>query len=247
MAKGFGWDAGIELEKKMALSDGIWMKLADDGAEATLAFIGDPFFREMFWEESRMVEFTPEHEANGDRPSLRMSINVLNKATNKVQIFEQGVTFLRLLKKMKDRYHTAGSKLLGERWFTVQRDGAKGSQKTTYNIFPGDPLTKAELDRAMSMRIYDLEKPEGDNNDSPIPFGGDDDDPKPPVSGGRLINDSVAADIIGRLKEMPESTTESFLNKFGVARIRDISELQQEHAIKAISAIAGPASADPFA
>lgn len=244
MAKGLGWDAGIELEQKMALSDGIWLKLADDGAEATVAFIGDPFFREMFWEDGRMVEFTSDHEANGERPSLRMSINVFNKTNNKIQIFEQGVTFLRLLKKMKDRYHTDGAKTLGERWFTVQRDGAKGSQKTTYNIFPGEPLTQGELDRALSLRLYDLEKPDGDNNDSPIPFGGDDD---APVSGGRSINDSVAADIISRLKEMPESATKSFLSQFGVSRVRDLSERQQENAIKAIKSLADPASADPFA
>ena len=74
-----GWHDAEELAQKVdSASDGMFVKLADDGDKVVGVFIGDPLAREVHWNGERYVSCIGEgcdFCAKGKKPGLRVAIN----------------------------------------------------------------------------------------------------------------------------------------------------------------------------
>lgn len=239
-----GWDASKQKADEHA-EGGTFLRLQDDGDKVVLAFLGEPFAREVVWGDKGPPEpFSKEHEAKGIKPRMLVSVNAYNKEQKVVQIFEQGVTWFRALLKVREKYG------LDKWWFEMQRDGAAGSQKTTYAIFPEEKFTEQEVKDLAGLKLHDLEN---------MPTKDDEEDKgkgkaKADDSTGAIDAD-VATDLVNQLKEMPRDALNSFLSKFDVKRIRDVARGDQKAAIQFVAELGGAkdkaaeeeGDVDPFA
>lgn len=79
--------------------------------------------------------------ASGDRPVLRLFLQLLDYTDNKVKTWERGQKFIGKLLSNMERYGK-----LNQRKFEIERNGAAGSTQTTYELFAMDPDNPQEAD-----------------------------------------------------------------------------------------------------
>lgn len=237
-----GWDSGQKAAEQHAAT-GKFCRLENDGEKIVVAFLGEPFSREVVWNETtNRYEDAPE----GEKSQLRVSINVYNVPLKRVQIFEGGVTWFRQVLAVREKYG------LDVWYFEMTRQGAKGSPKTTYTIFPEKKIEDDAKKDLSGLELYKLdeevakgddETPEKTGNGAQAASGNG-------SSSDRVIDPDVATRLVTRLKELPKESLKPFLATFGVSRVRDIPFSRQGDAVAEVDALAKsaekPAEVDPF-
>ncbi len=223
-----GWDAASEAAKKHSGNSGLFLKLADDKDSAQVAFLGDPVTREVVWINGKQEEYDVNKHGD-EQPRMVVSINIYNFLTKQVQIFEQGVNWFKTMLRMKEKYG-----LYSDRW-TIQREGSKGSPKTTYVLFRDEPLTDQEKMDLSQCVLNDLERKR-----QPA----EDDDPF------EVIDEGIKKEIVAKLKTLGSQDVQTFLEKFKVQRVGEIPKMYQNEASQFVQKLIDAKSVknqDPFA
>ena len=252
------WQQAEELAKRHEESGGIWLKLANDKDRAVMVFLGAPFARDVCFVDDKYVLFDENLKAQGERPTARLAFNVALCDTKEVKIFEQGLTFYKDLKRVRDKYGLAA-------WaFEVQRHGAARDPKTTYTILPDHALSAEQQAAFAALVLHDLpavyarELSGGDDFGSYDRGGGGTAPAKPTtparVDADALVDDKTAQLLVTHLKPLPRAAVDRFCATFGIARIKDLPAAQSAKALKLLEALvaefdppaAPPPPPDPF-
>lgn len=243
MARAHGVEAIDELAKKYSGGER-FIKLGD-GELVKVAFLGEPFAREIVWIGNKSHDFdenNPEHDA--DEARLLISWNCYDAEKQKVRVFDQGVTFYRKWLKSRDRFGL-------QRWYEIERDGT--GKKTTYNLYKDDRIDDATWKDLQALKLHTLERSdnaEGESEDSegrrPASEkakaqskgnGADAELSSELSSGNGIIDAELAKDLAQRLKELPEESIDKFLGKFGVERIKELPSASAAAAIAFVEAL----------
>jgi hypothetical protein len=103
-----GWHHAEELAEKVeSASDGLFVKLANDGDKVVGAFVGEPYAREVHWSGERYVSCLGEGCSfceSGKKPSLRVSINFFQLPEHSLKIAEGGIVWFKDLVKVREKY-----------------------------------------------------------------------------------------------------------------------------------------------
>lgn len=218
-------------------AQGRFVKLENDGDKIVVAFLGEPFAKEVVWigdegarksEEYDAAKHGPEKTA---KPKMRVLWNVYDFERKEVRIIEQGVTFYRVWQVADDKY--------GKKWaMEIKRNGRKGDKKTTYSVFPERELTADELTALAKLDVHDLANTSSGEEES----GGSD---------GGVVDADTANKLIAELKALRESgkaeTLTEFLKTFGVEAIRDVPKSRGEEALQFVAKLKGSSAAAPAA
>lgn len=239
------------------LESGRFLKF-DDGDKHVVAFLGDPFIREIYWENQKTHPWTP---GCGKPKSLKTSMNValLERAQAGFQIIgvkvlENSKTFYKQVAKMDAKYG------IESKVFEIERDGT--GTDTTYSILPEADIAaalRAELD---ALELFDLEKDEEDESEAK---GGRKTGHKPDKAPepAAIITQADGNSLIERLKSLKaalgaqgDQMTADFLATFSLAKIRDLPAkrlkeaqtwIAQEEEAARHAAADGGEPGDPFA
>ncbi|MFA7329844.1 MAG: hypothetical protein WC326_02105 [Candidatus Delongbacteria bacterium] len=237
------------------LESGRFLKF-EDGDKHLLAFLGDPFIREVYWDGTTYHDWK---EGCGKEKSLKTSMNVaIIELVDKVyvfralKVFENSKTFFKQVSKMDVKYN------IDTQIFEVERTGQK-AKDTTYTILPEASITPELRAQLVALELYDLTK-NGSEDESK--GGGSAKQPDPPA----IITQEEGNGIIERLKALKASLGDAqgaqmmsdFLARFAIKQIRQLpaarlKEAQQwvtgeEEALRHAKndGGAGAAEADPF-
>lgn len=230
------WTQAEELTKKHAEQGGVFVRLANHGDKVVGAFCGEPYAREVHWTGERYEVCTGEGctlcAGGGKKPSLRVMLNFFVPALGEMKVYEAGTRVFKDLLKLRAKYGL-------ESWiFEIERHGEAKSTKTSYSILPEakiDPELRARID---ATELNDLESLAGMAGES-----------EPPAN----ISAEEAVQVVNRLKALPRSDVDQFLQRFGISRVRElmVADLQAAHGlISQLEAKHAPppaAEIDPFA
>jgi hypothetical protein len=144
------WKRAEQMARRHDQTTSMWLKLANDGDTAVVVFLGDPHTREAVFLNNKYTAFQEGHRAQGLKPTLRVAFNVALYDSREVKVLEQGVTFLKDLLRIREKYG------LGGRAFEVQRHGAAKDPKTTYSILPEHQLTAEQQMAFQALEFHDL-------------------------------------------------------------------------------------------
>jgi len=244
------WDQAQGLvDKHSSGAGGLFVRLANTGDKIVGCFVGDPHAREVHWTGERYEECSGDGcslcAETGKRPSLRVSMNFYLPGERALKIIEGGVTWFKDLLKVRDKYGL-------DKWaFEVERHGDAGDPKTTYTILPDEKLTAEQREEIAALQLHDLAKSTSGDSSS----GGSFDSYDKKASSSSLIDARIASQLVSRLKALPRDAVDTFLEKFGVKRIRDLKASQKEAAetfVESLEAKHGrgkdeSAEVDPFA
>lgn len=251
------WDQAEELAKRHEESGSIWLKLANDKDRAVVVFLGAPFARDVCFIDGKYVLFEESLKAQGERPTARIAFNVALCETKEVKIFEQGLTFYKDLKRVRDKYGLAA-------WaFEVQRHGAAKDPKTTYTILPDHPLAADQQAAYGALVLHDLQavyagEMSGGDDLGSYDRGASGAAPAQPtttapVDSGALVDEKTAQLLVTHLKPLPRAAVDRFCATFGIARIKDLPAAQSAKALKLLETLvaefdppAAPPPPDPF-
>lgn len=209
------WDHAANMAKKHANSGGIFIRLASNGDSVIGAFCGEPHPREVVWCGDHYEDFDPEvHTDKG--PSLRVMLNFYVPAEGSMKVIEGGTVWTQDVIKLRDKY--------GLGWlYEIQRHGDAGDPKTKYSILPEEKIDDELRARIEAAPLHDLagigngnasngrDHATSDSNDGTIPA-------------------KAADELIGRLKGLPRSDVDVFLQKLGVQRVRDLKASDEPEA-----------------
>ncbi len=236
-----GWAAAKELAKKA--SGGKFARLENDGDKLVVAFLGDPYSREVVWDDGS--EAYIEAPAGAPKPQLRVSFNVYDRDRREVRIFEQGVVWFKQVIACQEKYE----KDFQHRYFEIKRDGAKGSKRTTYTVMFEDMIPEADRAAIAGLKLHDLP--------AAIAEGAEDDRPSEakPANGAaekvELIDPEISTRLVGRFRGAitADRFKSEYLAVFGVAKISEIPRSRQAEAVALADKLlkpAAPAEIDPF-
>ena len=227
------WDHAAGMADKHANSGGMFVRLTGDGDKIIGSFCGEPFPREVVWTGDRYETYDPDVHTD-KKPSLRVMLNFYVPAEHDVKVIEGGTVWFKDILKIRDKYGL-------DVWlFEIQRHGEAGNPKTKYTILPEEKLDSAQLDEISSIGLHDLA--------SLVDGNGNGDDPP--------IDADTAAELVARLKALPRSEVNTFLEQFKVQRVRDLRKSDVEAARQLLGGLdararrqAEPeqAEVDPFA
>ena len=201
------WDRSQEMADRHANSGGIFIRLTGDGDTVVGAFCGQPYPREVHWTGEKYMQCTGEgceHCKPGKRPSLRVMINFFVHAEDEMKVIEGGTVWFNDVLKVRKKYGL-------DTWlFEIERHGEAGDPKTTYSILPEEKIDADLRARIEEVELHDL---------AAIGTGGEEED-----EGGAAapVDAKVAAELVSRLKALPRESVDTFLEQFGVQRVRDL-------------------------
>lgn len=229
------WEHAAGMADKHANSGGMFVRLTGDGDSIVGAFCGEPFPREVVWTGERYETYDPDVH-HDKKPSLRVMLNFFVPAEHDMKVIEGGTVWFKDLLKVRDKYGL-------DRWlFEIQRHGESGNPKTKYTILPEEKLSAEQQDEIADMGLHDLASlVDGSGGD-----GGDD----PPIDA------DTAAKLVARLKTLPRSDVNTFLDQFKVTRVRDLRRSDVEAARQLLGGLEArarrqvepeQAEVDPFA
>jgi len=233
------WDQAEELAKQHEESGSLWLKLVNDKDHAVVVFLGAPFARDVCFIDGKYVLFDEALKAKGERPTARVAFNVALYDTKDVKIFEQGLTFFKDLKRVRDKYGVRN-------WaFEVQRHGAAKDPKTTYSILPDHQLTAEEQAAFQALVLHDLPavyageagEDAGDGLDSYDRNPGGATPAPTKAAAPAVIDDRTVQLLVTHLKPLPRAAVERFCAMFGIARIKELPARRAAEATRAVDAL----------
>jgi hypothetical protein len=223
----YGWNAAEELtEKHMNANSGLFVRLANDRDKVVGVFLGEPYARETHWIGERYELCTGEGCrlcAEGTRASLRVALNLYVPAEGQVKVMEGSASWFKDVMKARTKYGL-------DKWmFEIERQGAAGDPKTKYSILPEEKIDPGLAAHLGTLQLHDLTKAiAGDKKSAPI--GGN-------AKVDALIDMGSASHLIGRLKSLPREAVDTFLEKFGVDRVRDLKVSEEKAALTALASL----------
>jgi len=227
------WEEAEALAKKHQ-GAGKYLRLQNDGDKIVVAFVGEPFAREVVWNEKE--ETYNAAPAGAEKASLRVSMNVFNREAKKVQIFEMSVMVFQTMLAVKEKYGVANW------YFEIKRSGAAKSPKTTYSILPEVLIVDADKVDLGKLELYDLKKDAEDSGDDKAAGSNG-----AAAAGSATLDQEVGNQIVAKLKELPQSAISEFLATFNVKKIRDVPKSRQAEAVALVEKLAGGAAKAPAA
>lgn len=265
-----GWDEGKK-QAEEATSGGIFLKLANDKDRALVVWAGDPFSRNVFWDDEggggyldadsdEGMAFADNHPKK--KPAFRAQMNaiVVSEVTKddgsfeivpgkwRVASFENGATWFKNLVKLKGKYG------LGVWAFELERQGAKGDTDTKYTMLPDTKVADIEglKEFIKNAELIDLENPNDDDDDAAATSskggakgkaskGGE---KKASKKSGGVIDTATSKELIASLKQLDRAEVGKFLEEFGVKRVKELSNSKLEDAQAWIASKSAPDSED---
>lgn len=206
-----GWQYAKALaDKHDAESDGLFVRLTDDGDKVVGVFVGEPYAREVHWSGERYVSCLGDGcsfcEA-GKKPSLRVAINFYVPGQRSLKVIEGGIVWFKDLVKVREKYGL-------NKWsFEIERHGEAGNPKTTYTILPEEKLTDEVTAEINKLELHDLAK---------VTSGDTSGDTGSTSENDKRIAPQITTRYIERLKALPREAVDEFLSRFEVERIRDL-------------------------
>lgn len=162
------WDVAKDMADRHA---GLFVKLADDGASVTGAFVGEPHAREVHWTGQRFEECAGEGCADcarGVKKTFRVLFNFFVPGQG-MKIVEGSTAFFGSVLAAREKYGL-------DAWtFEVKRVGAAGDRRTKYTVTAAEPVDvklKASLAAAAKHDLAALGKR---SNESDASHAADDD------------------------------------------------------------------------
>ena len=249
-----GWSTGQQMADDASVG-GKFLSLKDDGDKCVIAFLGEPHSRLVFWDtksEQYIDADSDEGKAYADnhadkKPSFRASINcyVLKtgngdnmKEDERVAMFENGVTWFNDLVKCKTKYG------LGIWTFEMERKGKAKDPKTTYSVLPDKKIDDVPglTEKIAKAELHDLANPNASS---------DNEKKGASSSSNGAITDVQSKELIAGLKALDRSELDSFLTKFDIKRVKELSGAKLEDAQKWLAEKSGNApepegEIDPF-
>lgn len=223
-----GWEMQFE-ERGGGAGGGksTWLKLANDGDASVVAFLGEPYGRDVVFEGNKYVAFNDTHKQQGLTPTARLAVNVGVLATKEVKVFEMGIGTFKDIVALKHKFGLA-------QWaFEIKRSGKPRDPKTKYTVLPDRQLTAEEKAWLATVPLVDLVKlyeaaPKTRDADAGAP----------------TVTPAVAGDAAKVLGGLAPDEQRRFLARFG---IKSLAELPAELADKAMAYLrqAGSAAAEP--
>lgn len=208
------WDDTTHLsEKHINVSGGLFIKLANDGDKVVGAFVGNPYGQEVHWNGKKYVPCTENGCSlckEGKKASFRAALNFYVPGEKGLKVIQGGNLWFQDLLKVREKYGL-------ENWlFEIERHGEAGSNKTTYTILPEEKLSAAQHEEIAGLKQNDLRRlfsgeSESDNFDSY-------DD----TTSTQAIDAETADTLKARLKALPRTAVDAFLDKLRVKKISDV-------------------------
>ncbi len=229
-------DAKTQATSRANASNGLFVRLQNNGDKIVGAFVGEPYARDVVWTGERYETLDAANPAHGGkRGSFRVSLNFWDSAERKMKIIEGGLAWFKDVLKVRDKYG------LDDWTFEIERHGDSGDPKTTYTILPDTRISDEDKKAIASARLNDLTGGSKDAFDSYNP------DAKPSEDEEKTLRDGLVAD----LKRLPRGMVDEFLRVMGVAKVRDIEASKlaaaRERVAGILKASEPPAEIDPFA
>jgi hypothetical protein len=265
------WDKARERSEQA--SEGVFLRLENDGDKAVILVRGEPEVREQVWNTKleKYEDFTEDHKKLGKTPKPKFLINVFAfsvteadgskggkdatpKGEKRALIWDMNNSTFKDLLKVSDKYG------LATQIFEVERKGKKGDKQTTYSILPERTLTEEDKKEIGATPMHDLTKTREDESTDTASFdkkkGGGEKEKSNGSNGASAPADTVitkeqGAVIVERLKKQPRPNIDAFLTKFGVAQVKLLKPSQLQDAMAMLAGFEGPATppaeVDPFA
>jgi len=233
----YGWNDAKKKADEVNTS-GMYLKLEDDGDQAIVVWMGEPYAREVIWTgEGYLDADTDEGKAYLDnnpkkKASFRCAMNGLvlkkghadnpkgHKVVNQMQIFENGVNWFNDLCKIKEKYG------LGIWAFELQRNGKAKDPKTSYSMLPDTKVADwdglADLIKSFESKLHDLADPKGESG-SGDSSGSD---------GGATVSDDQKKELTAKLKPLGREVLNSFLTSFGIEQLKSLPAAKFDDAMK---------------
>lgn len=247
------WDKAKETAESHK-GGGLYVRLENDGDKIVGVFCGDPFTREVFWNDKaeKFEDFTPEHKAAGKKSSAKFKMNFFVLESKEMKIFELNIMTFKDVLKVKEKYGL-------ENWaFEVSRSGKKDDTKTTYAILPEEKLSTELRETISKAELHDLSKKGDEAADSKTDMNSHDKKNGAANGAGKAAsNEAISAEkstaLVGRLKLLPKEKIDKFLAKFGIAKVKELKGKDETSAFAFVDELEGkkadekPPEADPFA
>jgi hypothetical protein len=231
------WDKAKGLADKHASQGSIFVRLQNDGDAIVGVFCGEPYAREVYWDGEKYVEATadgPPPGATAKAPSLRVALNFYVPSEGTMKIVEGGTQWFRDLVNVREKYGL-------DKWlFEIKRHGKPKDPKTKYTILPEekiDDALRATLARVATHDLAQMSAPSEDADAS---------------DGPRVVDVDVARQFADRLRALPRSDAETFLQDFKIERLRDLPNDRVPAALQLLMKLetshrSASAAVDPFA
>lgn len=231
------WDKAKGLADKHASQGSIFVRLQNDGDAVVGVFCGEPYAREVYWDGEKYVEATadgPPPGATAKTPSLRVALNFYVPSEGTMKIVEGGTQWFRDLVNVREKYGL-------DKWlFEIKRHGKPKDPKTKYTILPEekiDDALRATLARVATHDLAQMSAPSEDGDASGSP---------------RVIDVDVARQFADRLRALPRSDADTFLQEFKIERLRDLPNDRVPAALQFLMKLeashkSASAAVDPFA
>lgn len=256
MARAHGVEAISRLAKKYSGGER-FIKLGD-GDIVKVAFLGEPFAREVVWINGKTEDFDPDNpDHDPDEARMLASWNCWDCEKEKVRVFDGGVTFFNMWLKTTGRFGL-------QRYYEIERDGT--GKKTQWLLHKDDKIPDDEWADLQGLKLHQLDRSTADEedeegNERKKRHRDDDDDErrsrrrrddddegrrsKSSASSNGVIKIEVARDLMQRLKELPMESVDKFLAKFGVERIKDVPSGSTAAAIAFVEALENVGGEEP--
>ena len=196
-----GWNAAKAMVEKHS-SEGIFVRLAQDGEKVTGVFCGEPHAREVVWTGERYEPFDGTNGA-GKKPVLRVAINFFVPKDGAMKVIEGGAQWFGDVMKVRDKYGL-------EKWsFEIERKGAAGDTKTRYSVLPDEKIDDVLAAQVAAAQLHDLARVvNGDGG------GGGEDD--------AFVDEKTAHEIVDKMRGLPRVEVDRILAMVGAKRVREI-------------------------
>lgn len=235
-----GWKQAEEAAEKA--KGGQFIRLENDGDKAVIAlpYCGpnpddEPYVRDVIWDdkEEQQVPFTAEHKQAGKEPTSRFLFNAYDKEADGLRVLEINVTTFKELLAARDKYGM-------DKFYEIKRFGAARSKKTKYKIMYDSDISEAQKSRMAELgkEKHDLKSLNEDHDDT---RQGSVKKPSANAAGNgggsdsALISEAVVADLLPKLKVMPEERRRAFLAAFAIKKARDLKAADLDRALKWIA------------
>lgn len=235
------WDKAKNLAEKHATQGSIFVRLQNDGDAVVGIFCGEPYAREVYWDGEKYVEATadgPPPGATAKTPSLRVALNFYVPSEGTMKIVEGGTQWFRDLVNVREKYGL-------DKWlFEIKRHGKPKDPKTKYTILPEEKIDDPLRAKISHVPAHDLAQMSAGTDDAET------------SDGLKVIDLDVARQFADRLRALPRSEADMFLQEFRIERVRDLPNDRMPAALQFLLKLEGThksqngakeSAIDPFA
>lgn len=172
-----GWDAAKKIAESHSGGDGKFFKLENDGDKAVIVICGEPMVREVVWTGTG---YAAPDSAEGKKalknpdtkPAMKVKLNVFTISKNGEELKKPVMQIQEIGTKVFQQFHKVISKYgmdtssaqfpFCKMMVEIERNGAKGDNKTTYSVLADDRVSPEILSAMKESKLHRLD---GDGSD----------------------------------------------------------------------------------